>query len=75
MMKTWMIVPAGLGVLMLAQFLYTPNAVSAAVEPGHFMGVEASETAVWVVDTQTGRVRKCTQEFADSTPRCSEFSR
>ena len=73
-MKTWMIALAGMAALLLVQFLHTPNAVSAAADAGHFMGVEASETAVWVVDTRTGRVRKCTQEFADSTPRCSDFS-
>ncbi len=73
-MKTWMVALTGLGALLLVQTLYLPDAVSAAVDPGHFVGVEASETAVWVVDTRTGRVRKCTQEFADSTPRCSDFS-
>lgn len=74
MMKTWMIVLSGVAALSLVQLLNAPNAISATPENGRFAGVEASETAVWVIDTQTGRVRKCTQEFADSTPRCSDFS-
>jgi len=44
-------------------------------EVGRYQGVEASESAVWVVDTKTGRVRKCTQEFADTAPVCSAFSK
>jgi hypothetical protein len=36
--------------------------------------VEASGPAVWIIDTKTGRVRKCTQEFADTAPLCSAFS-
>lgn len=41
---------------------------------GRYEGVVASPNAVWVVDTRTGRVRKCTQEFADQTPVCSKQS-
>ena len=74
-MKTGMIVMAGMGALLLAQFLYTGSAVSAANEDGRFEGVGASANAVWVIDTQTGQVRKCTQEFADSPPACSAFSK
>jgi hypothetical protein len=44
-------------------------------EVGRYQGVEASESAVWVIDTKTGRVRKCTQEFADTAPVCSAFSK
>jgi hypothetical protein len=43
--------------------------------PGRYQGVQASDSAVWVVDTQTGRVAKCTQEFADAAPRCTAFSK
>jgi hypothetical protein len=41
---------------------------------GPFEGVAATDTMVWVVDTRTGQVRKCTQEFADQTPRCTPMS-
>ena len=56
--------------------LLAPLAVMAADagQTGRYQGVEASETAVWVIDTQTGRVRKCTQEFSDTPPSCSQFS-
>lgn len=47
---------------------------SKASANGRYEGVAASATAVWVIDTRTGRVRKCTQEFADQTPRCSQPS-
>ncbi|MCB1722739.1 MAG: hypothetical protein H6959_08005 [Chromatiaceae bacterium] len=39
-----------------------------------YEGVAASATAVWIVDTRTGKVRKCTQEFADQRPSCSQMS-
>ena len=45
-----------------------------AGDNGRYEGIAASANAVWVVDTQTGRVRKCTQEFADQTPSCSKMS-
>ncbi|MCB1803292.1 MAG: hypothetical protein KDI82_16495 [Gammaproteobacteria bacterium] len=56
-----------------------PSLSSAAdAEPadgnGRYEGIAASANAVWVVDTRTGRVRKCTQEFADQTPNCSKMS-
>jgi hypothetical protein len=73
-MSQWRRCVAGLG-LLLAQL----GAAGAAEKPaaegrGPYEGVVASETAVWVVDTRTGRVRRCTQDFADQTPRCSAFS-
>lgn len=43
-------------------------------QDGRFEGVSASDTTVWVVDTRTGRVRKCTQEFADQAPVCTALS-
>ena len=41
---------------------------------GRYEGVAASDNAVWVLDTATGRVRKCTQEFADQAPACTGMS-
>ena len=41
---------------------------------GRYEGIGASDNAIWVVDTHTGQVRKCTQEFADQTPACSKMS-
>lgn len=43
-------------------------------ERGRYEGMAASDNAVWVIDTHTGKVRKCTQEFADQTPTCSAYS-
>ena len=51
-----------------------PAHASEASDNGRYEGVNASETAVWVVDTRTGQVRKCTQEFADQAPVCSKPS-
>jgi hypothetical protein len=49
---------------------------AAAGDPadGRYEGVQASENAVWILDTRTGQVRKCTQEFADQAPVCSKPS-
>ncbi len=74
-MRNWMLALAGLGMLLLTQVLHIPEAVSAAAGDARFVGVEASDTAVWVVDTHSGQVRRCTQDFADDRPRCSAFSR
>ena len=41
---------------------------------GRYEGVAASDNTVWVVDTRTGRVRKCTQEFSDRAPTCTPMS-
>jgi hypothetical protein len=41
---------------------------------GPFEAVSASDSTVWVVDTRTGQVRKCTQDFADQAPRCTAMS-
>lgn len=72
-MKTWMILTIGLLLVM-------PPALSESGKPasdgrGRYEGVAGSENAVWVVDTRTGRVRKCIQEFSDQTPNCSGFSK
>lgn len=39
-----------------------------------YEGVQGSANAVWVVDRKTGKVRKCTQEFADQPPECTPYS-
>ena len=41
---------------------------------GPFEAEAVSDTAIWVVDTRTGQVRKCTQEFADQPPKCTPMS-
>jgi len=62
------------GVLCAAQLVCAEPAPPAAEMPGRYEGVAASANAVWVIDTHTGRVRRCTQEFADQTPSCSAYS-
>jgi hypothetical protein len=42
---------------------------------GPYEGVAASENTVWVLDTRTGKVSKCVQDFADQPPKCSAFSK
>ena len=62
--------------VIFSMCLLAPLAAMAADagQTGRYQGVEASKTAVWVIDTQTGRVKKCTQEFSDTPPSCSQFS-
>ena len=62
------------GVLLAAQITQSQASDSKAGSNGRYEGVTASESSVWVIDTRTGRVRKCTQEFADQTPVCSKMS-
>lgn len=65
-------------VVLVGVMAFAASLAAAADETGksgRYQGVEASSTAVWVIDTQTGRVRKCTQEFADAPPACSVFSK
>jgi hypothetical protein len=57
------------GLLLLAATVGAEEASN-----GRYEGVQASETAVWVIDTRTGQVRKCTQDFSDQTPVCSKPS-
>lgn len=72
-MKTWPMIAIGLAILLAAQFAHTQSK-DAQDAHGRFEGIAASANAVWVVDTRYGRVRKCTQEFADQTPACSKLS-
>lgn len=74
-MKKWTILPAGLGLLLALATVQADQENRAEDGRGRYEGVAASENAVWVVDTRTGKVRKCTQEFSDQTPDCSAFSR
>lgn len=41
---------------------------------GRYEGIAAAANAVWVIDTQTGKVRRCVQDFADQAPSCSALS-
>ena len=63
-----------LGLFALLAVVAVPDVAASEGRDGRYQGVEASETAVWIVDTRTGRVRKCTQEFADAPPRCTQSS-
>ena len=74
-MKSWVFGMAGLGLLLTLAPVQGEPAKQATDERGRYEGVAGSENAVWVVDTHTGKVRKCTQEFSDQTPNCSPFSR
>ena len=75
-MKNWMILPIGLGLLFAVNSVQSGTVAKASTgERGRYEGVVASDNAVWVVDTRTGKVRRCTQEFADQTPKCSDYSR
>ena len=73
-MKPWMIALTAVGILLAAQFARTQPAEPVAELRGKYEGIGASANAVWVLDTHTGRVRKCTQEFADQAPACSAMS-
>jgi hypothetical protein len=74
-MDQWKRFAAGLCLLLSQAAVHGEPEKQAAEGRGPYEGVVGSETAVWVVDTRTGRVRKCTQEFSDQTPNCSSFSR
>lgn len=74
-MKIWMVMLAAVGLLVAAQVAQSGTEKQAAGERGRYEGVVASDNAVWVVDTRTGKVRRCTQEFADQAPKCSDYSR
>ncbi len=73
-MKKVSMVIIGIAILFAAQLAQTEPARQTAGPQGAYEGIVASENAVWIVDTRSGRVRKCTQEFSDQTPRCSGFS-
>lgn len=74
-MKIRILVTMGLGLSLALAPVHSEPENQAADGRGRYEGVAGSENAVWVVDTHTGKVRKCTQEFADQTPNCSAFSR
>jgi hypothetical protein len=74
-MKNWTMILAGLGMLSAMQLAHTESAGKTEDARGRYEGVAGSANAVWVVDTHTGAVRKCTQEFADQTPVCSGYSK
>lgn len=73
-MQTWMTVAGAVVMLCAAQLAHSEAAEKGTDQRGRYEGVAASANAVWVIDTHTGKVRKCTQEFADQTPACSAFS-
>ena len=74
-MKTSMILITGLGLMLAFQPAQSEPDKQSADDLGRYEGIAASENAVWVIDTRTGGVRKCTQEFSDQTPNCSGFSK
>jgi len=61
--------------LLLVQPAIAEPATQETDGRGPYEGVAASESAVWVLDTRTGRVSKCIQDFADQPPKCSAFSK
>jgi hypothetical protein len=68
------IVTVGVVALFAAQYATAEAVPQGSNERGRYEGIAASDNAVWVVDTKTGRVRKCTQEFADKAPACTAMS-
>ena len=74
-MKRLQVVALGFGLLLAQGAVHGEPQKQANGERGPFEGVVGSENAVWVIDTRTGRVRKCIQEFSDQTPTCSAFSK
>jgi len=74
-MKTWMMIMTGLALMLALQPAHSEPEKQSADDRGRYEGIAASENAVWVIDTRTGGVRKCTQEFSDQTPNCSGFSK
>ncbi len=47
----------------------------AAEGRGPYQGVAGLDNSVWVVDTRSGRVSRCIQDFAEQPPKCSAFSK
>jgi len=74
-MKTSMILMTCLALMLALQPAHSEPEKRSADNRGRYEGIAASENAVWVIDTHSGRVRKCTQEFSDQTPNCSGFSK
>jgi hypothetical protein len=73
-MKPWFYVLAGTLLLLGLQAVQLHAAGQGADERGRFEGIAAAPAAVWVIDTHSGRVRRCTQDFADQAPSCSALS-
>jgi len=73
-MKSWHIALAVAAVVLTVLIAQTQAADQGADVRGRYEGVNASVNAVWVIDTRSGTVRKCTQEFADQAPACSAMS-
>ena len=73
-MQRWMMIVAAAGIVAAVPLAQAEAAKQGAQERGRYEGVAATDNAVWIIDTHTGRVRKCTQEFADQTPACSAYS-
>lgn len=73
-MKSWHIALAVAAVVLTVLIAQTQAADQGADVRGRYEGVNASVNAVWVIDTRSGTVRKCTQEFADQAPACSVMS-
>jgi hypothetical protein len=46
----------------------------AETQAGRYEGIAAAANAVWVIDTHSGKVRRCVQDFADQAPNCSAMS-
>ena len=74
-MKIRLVLPALVGLLVVVQAAQGGTVHQPAGERGRYKGVVASDNAIWVIDTRTGKVRRCTQEFADQVPKCSDYSR
>ena len=72
-MKTWIPPTAAVAMLLVAPFAHTGDR-DATDTRGRYEGIAASANAVWVIDTSSGRVRKCTQEFAAATVKLQETS-
>ena len=60
-MKIWMVMPALAGLLVAVQPAQSGTVKQPAGERGRYEGVVASDNSVWVVDTRTGSVRRCTR--------------
>jgi hypothetical protein len=64
----------------LALLAIQPSAAGQATKDaaegrGPYEGVAGLDNSVWVVDTRSGRVSRCIQDFAEQPPKCSAFSK
>lgn len=74
MTRIWSVALLAAGVSLAVYFAQPRAADSVSDLRGRYEGIAAAANAVWVIDTHSGRVRKCTQEFADQAPACSAMS-